>query len=916
MKSCLLVMFLVLFCTACNFMEESPSEQDSESVPLEASLPGMIPVASSGQHVFLGMNGDAAKANERPLMQVHFNYDFSMGQHEVTCGEFNSLMAPTTGLFLQCAGDNIPATNLTYYDAVLYANMRSKMEGLDTVYTYVQAILDAEKHCMGLDGFTFHPDVDGYRLPTEAEWVYAASLNWNPGLSWNADNSNYVLHDVCTIFSEVNGFCDMTGNAMEWVNDWLGNFRDTVVLNYVGAPDGGSLGERIVKGGGYHADAASIKLYHRGDVYTVTSSTRADYVGFRIAFGKIPNASWMGANGNVMMSRMIPLVNSAKIHSLTGTYRTKLVFRNDMTGNLAFINFFNGLLSVVEIVDTLDAFHPDISPDGNKVAFCTGLEGVPGKSAIYVRDLNENGTNLVKLDVESAAIPRWRVLENGDTAIVYVTNAGDNTDEFAFKSASTWQVRFANGMFGMPEKLFDGAYHGGVSKDNLFAVTGSRLLRANVLGQEMIWYNGEQACNASLSKDGSNRTLFLDFGGTTGRMFAGENYGVHARLLMVDPSGNLIQSVASPMGFSFDHSEWASNANLAVATLTNANGSHVKIVLVNLSDGSIIDLVEGDELWHPALWVQQENVVTVGMLDADSAGIYMNVTDDAAAAILRYKMELLWTYRDLANVVVLGSSRPQGAIIPNNMHEPFRVLNLSNVPNLMAVSDFIASNYVFPHVKNLKYLVVSLDIDLWNRDESGDDNFFFKKYKKYPGYIYDENHDFWKNGYPEGLAEMTANSMGIEYYHNQFMGSLGYDYAEPGTWEENPSPEFDSTWMDYRSECYYAALSHLQNILKMAENHDVTVIGVVFPQSPNFRKTGSFGRYGIRRSEAPALLKEIENLKSIYPHFVFWDENKMGEHDYADSMAFNKDHLSYLGAIQFTARLNMLLDGLEGIVLP
>jgi hypothetical protein len=94
-------------------------------------------------------------------------------------------------------------------------------------------------------------------------------------------------------------------------------------------------------------------------------------------------------------------------------------------------------------------------------------------SEIYVRDLNETGSNLVKLEVMNAAIPRWKVLNSGDTVIIYVSSAQNNMESSTFMGESTWMVPFANGRFGTPQKLFDGAYHGGVDNNLKFAVTGS-----------------------------------------------------------------------------------------------------------------------------------------------------------------------------------------------------------------------------------------------------------------------------------------------------------------------------------------------------------------------------------------------------------------------------------------------------------
>ena len=913
---CLLISILFL---ACSNSEGVSVPQQGSSVDIaEDSLSGMLQIKAVGATVVLGTNFEEAPVNERPEMQVKFDYDFSLGAHEVTCGEFDALMKPATGLVLNCNDEKIPATNVTFYDAVLYANERSKAEGFDTAYTYTSADFDSEKHCTNLEGFAYRSEAHAYRLPTEAEWVLVAAQNWNLQNGWTAENSDYKLHPVCTK-ADSNAVCDMAGNAMEWVNDWLGVFRDTTLENYVGAPDGGALGQRIVKGGSYRNTVESIQLYSRGDIYTVTSSTRADYVGFRLAFGEIPDAVWMGADGRANASRVVSLANSSTIHSLVGTYKVKLAFRNgaSVPGNLSYVDYSGGILSIVEIVDTMDVYHPEISPDGNHVAFCTGMEGLSGNSSVYVRDLNAEGSNLVKLNVKNATVPRWRVLENGDTVIVYVTSAENNENESNFKNNSTWQVKFANGKFGTPKKLFDGSYHGGVSADNRLAVTGARLLRARIDAKDTIWYKNdgkaEQACNVSLSKDGSKRTLFLDFGGKTGQAFVGRKYATHERLLVADSTGKLVQSIASPAGYAFDHSEWVTGAeNLAVASLTNVNGAHQKIVLVNMTDSSIVDLLEGEDLWHPSLWVNSRTFDSDDvLLDLDSAGVYFNNMGGEAAIFLRYKIELLWKYKDSANVVILGSSRSLNGINPMLLSHSFFALNLSNVPNMVVVSNYLLANYVLPHTKKLKYVVLSLDIDLWYHDETENYNFFYKEYENYPGYVYDRNHNFWRDGFPEKLARLTEESLGQEHYRKVLMEARGFHSEIANTWEPNPSTDNDSTWMDNLSSNYYASLEHLKKILQETEDEGVYVVGIVFPQSPGFKKTGSFGKYGIRRSEAPALLAEIKALEKTYPHFVFWDENKMGDHDYSDEMASNKDHLSELGALQLTSRLDSLLRTLK-----
>ena len=904
--------FSLLVCSCSNSVGVSAEKRSLVDVSTD-TLAGMLRVQTLKSVTVLGTLDSKAKVNERPEMRARFDYDFSIGRHEVTCGEFNSVMENVSGLVLDCDNDSFPATSLTFYDAVLFANERSKSEGFDTAYTYASAVIDSEKHCTALDGFAYRPEVNAYRLPTEAEWILVASSEWNAEHSWTAENSDYKLHRVCGKMDSTVQFCDMMGNAMEWVNDWLGIFRDTTVTNFVGAPDGGALGQRVVKGGSYRNPVTSINLYSRGDVYMVTSSTRADYVGFRLAFGAIPAAVWMGNNGKAASSRIVPLASSATLRSVVGANQVRLAFRNDLTENLAYVDYSSGILSVVEIADTLDVYHPEISPDGKRVAFCTGLEGVSGKSSLYVRDLSVEGLNLVKLEVESAAIPRWRVLDSGDTVIVYVNDAGNNKEESAFKMSSTWQVSFANGKFGKPQKLFDGAYHGGLSGDNSLAVTGARLLRARISGRDTVWYNGEQACNVSLAKDGSKRTLFLDFGSKTGREYAGENYGTHERLLVVDSIGDLILTLAAPAGYSFDHSEWASNGNFVVATLTNVNGAHTKMVLIDLTEGNVVDLAEGDELWHPNLWIRQEknNEVNIS-LDSDSAGIYMNDGDDWGVALMRYNMELLWQYRDSVNVAVVGSSRPLYSLWPSLMSNRFFMVNFAQTPNSIHMSRDFLELYLFPHLKKLKYVVLSLDIDFWNKpDGDKSDNLFKNAYKKYPGYVYDKNHNYWQDGYPEGLLEYTKNYLEVKPYllHEVDRGAIMNPFC--GGWANPPLVEGDSSAYDSEKNLYEKSFESLVDIIQSAQNKDVVVIGILFPQNPDYQNTGAYGRYGLRRSVAEQFVSRFQELEKSYSNFKFIDRNRMGNHGYPSEWFVDDDHLCIEGAKSFTATVDLILNGLE-----
>ena len=895
----------VLAFSACDGDRSSNPSEGSKLFPERYGEKGLALVEGSS---------DKLKLAEK--MDVVLSYDYLIGMHEVTCGDYGEV---------SCDGENFPITDVTFYDAVLFANKKSKAEKFDTVYTYSSAKFDSKNHCIYLENLSADLDRAGYRLPTEAEWIKAASVNWNSNNSWNAGNSDGKPHAVCSKKKDDSEWCDFEGNVAEWVSDWMAPVQKGSFNNFIGPAKPNTLGERMIKGGCFNSDAQAISLFSRKDTYTINSSSKANYIGFRLAFGKIPNAETMDVS-NPQKQRIIKLATSEDVRNVAGTIVAKLAFRNEVSGNLVYVSYSDASLSMFEIQDDLDVYHPDISPDGGWVAFCTGAEGLDVNSSLYVRRLDSAGSKLVRLDVEGAAIPRWSVDANGDTVITYVTSAKNNKETEEWKKTSTWQVSFANGSFGTPKKLFDGSYHGGISENASLAVSGSSLLRARKAKSQStvfennavddVWYNGEQACNVSLVRDSTLRTAFLDFAGKTGKEFAGKSYAVHQRILIADKDGKLIQSIGAPDGYTFDHTEWASDGKISniVATLVNGNGAHEKIVLVDVNNSKVVDLVQGEELWHPCLWVRhvqdgssssenKDSDLIKFDLDLDSAGVYYTPGGTELALKWRYKMELFWKYRNVMNTAVIGSSRSLHGVDPLLFSEGIKAMNLSVSNCDLFCTKYVLDNYILLHMKNLKYVVFSLDLDL--TFVSFPSSYFEAHRSLSPGFSYDENHNYWKDGVPEQLAQRTYESLG----HSQFemyRETLGFHPLEGRGWGE-PFVEFDSTWITKRRYLYDANFEALTEFIAECHKRDVIVVGVIFPENPLYSTTGSYAVHAMQRSVVPSLIQEIEDLSKTYPNFVLMDENKMGYHDYTDEMAYDHNHLSVAGATQITARIDSVL---------
>ena len=130
-------------------------------------------------------------------------------------------------------------------------------------------------------------------------------------------------------------------------------------------------------------------------------------------------------------------------------------------------------------------------------------------------------------------------------------------------------------------------------------------------------------------------------------------------------------------------------------------------------------------------------------------------------------------------------------------------------------------------------------------------------------------------------------------------------------WGDPVEIELDSTFYDDKMDLIDNSLDALKDIIEMAKDKDIQVVGVIFPQNPKYKETGAFGRYGMRRSLAKSLIDQFHKMEKKNKNFTLLDENKMGDHDYTDQEAVDFDHLCYNGVPKITARLDSVLRTLK-----
>ncbi len=200
--------------------------------------------------------GSDAYDNERPAHQVTLS-DYWIGETEVTEGLWTAVMGSNPSYYKK--GDNYPVEQVSWEDCQTFISKLNSLTG------------------------------ETFRLPTEAEWEFAArggtqsqgykysGSNTIGDVAWYYDNSGSAKHPVATKTANELGLYDMSGNVWEWCQDRYGSYSGAAQTNPTG-PTTGSY--RVYRGGGWYFSAGYCRVSYRS---LNTPSLTGYILGLRLA---------------------------------------------------------------------------------------------------------------------------------------------------------------------------------------------------------------------------------------------------------------------------------------------------------------------------------------------------------------------------------------------------------------------------------------------------------------------------------------------------------------------------------------------------------------------------------------------------------------------------------------------------------
>jgi formylglycine-generating enzyme required for sulfatase activity len=275
----------------------TPSATASATYTIDTTPPPANFVFVPGGTFTMGDTRGEGDSNELPTHSVTLN-SFYIGKYEVTQAEYAQYMQPSSSWTSNYGlGDNYPAYYVSWYAILKYCNLRSMAEGLTPVYSISGSTDPADWGSVPTSwNSTWNAAIcnwnaNGYRLPTEAEWEYAArgATNTPDYLYSGSDDINTVAwyygnnppngsKPVGSKAPNGLGLYDMSGNLWELCWDWYSSsyYSSSPSSNPTG-PASGPV--RVLRGGCWNYSANRCRVASRNFDYPYSSFS---YIGFRL----------------------------------------------------------------------------------------------------------------------------------------------------------------------------------------------------------------------------------------------------------------------------------------------------------------------------------------------------------------------------------------------------------------------------------------------------------------------------------------------------------------------------------------------------------------------------------------------------------------------------------------------------------